>query len=290
LKQLIVTADDFGLSIPVNEAVEDAHRRGILTAASLMVGAPAFEDAVRRARQMPDLGVGLHLVLLDGKPVLPPDSIPDLVDTDGNMPTRPHETGAAIFLRPTVRRQVEAEMRAQFEAFRRTGLPLDHVNGHHHYHVHPNVVTLLIALGKEFGVRAVRVPYEPLWRSWRANGDGWWRRFGNTAIHLMTTTPMRHRLSSAGIASNDVIFGLNDSGAMTRDRVLRFIEQLPDGTSELYCHPATRRWPGPYVLPSSYRCVEEYEALVDPDVVAAVRSRGIALIPFAALARQQRAA
>jgi hopanoid biosynthesis associated protein HpnK len=290
VKRLIVTADDFGLSVPVNEAVEDGHRRGILTAASLMVGAPGFEDAVRRARQMPTLGVGLHLVLLDGKPVLPPEAIPDLVDSAGDMTTRPHETGAAIFLRRSVRRQVEAEMRAQFEAFRRTGLPLDHVNGHHHYHVHPNIVTLLIEIGREYGVRAVRVPYEPLWRSWRAIGDGWWRRLGTTAIHFMTTTPMRHRLTSAGIASNDAIFGLNDSGAMTRDRVLRFIDQLPEGTSELYCHPATRRWPGPYVLPEGYRCIEEYEALVDPEVVAAVRGRGIELIPFAALSAQRRAA
>ena len=290
MKRLIVTADDFGLSVPVNEAVEEAHRRGILTAASLMVGAPAFEDALRRARAMPNLGVGLHLVLLDGPPVLPPDTIPDLVDPDGNMSSRPHRTGAAIFLRPSVRRQVDAEMRAQFEAFRRTGLPLDHVNGHHHYHVHPNVVTLLIALAREFDARAVRVPSEPLWRSWRAIGTGWWHRFGTTMIHFMTTTPMRYRLSAAGIASNDIVFGLHDSGAMTRDRVLKFIDHLPVGTSELYSHPATRRWDGPFAPLPSYRCVEEYEALVDAEVVAAVRSRDIALIPFAALTAAKRAA
>jgi hopanoid biosynthesis associated protein HpnK len=283
LKRLIVTADDFGLSLAVNEAVEDAHRRGILTAASLMVGAPAFEDAVQRARRLPNLGVGLHLVLLDGRPVLPPDAIPALVDDQGNLPTRPYRTGAAIFLRRSVRRQAEAEMRAQFETFRRTGLALDHVNGHHHYHIHPTLVTLLLALGREYGVRAVRVPYEPLWRSWRANGTGWWRRLGNTAVHFLITTPMRYRLTAAGIASNDVVFGLHDSGAMTRDRVLRFIDHLPDGTSELYGHPAIRPWHGPFAPPPSYRSVEEYEALVDPDVIAAVRSRDIALIPFAAL-------
>jgi hopanoid biosynthesis associated protein HpnK len=239
---------------------------------------------------MPRLGIGLHLTLLDGRPVLPPDAIPDLVDAQGNMPTRPHRTGAAIFLRPSVRRQVEAEMRAQFEAFRRTGLPLDHVNGHHHYHVHPNIVTLLIALGREYGVHAVRVPYEPLWRSWRAIGTGWWRRLGNTMVHFMTTTPMRYRLSSAGIASNDVVFGLHDSGAMTRDRVLRFINHLPEGASEIYGHPAIRPWSGPFAPPANYRAVEEYEALVDPEVVSAVRRRNIELIPFAALRRAKHGA
>ena len=96
MTRLVVTADDFGLSVPVNEAVEEAATRGILTAASLMVGAPAARDAVERARRLPRLGVGLHLALIDASPVLPPSQIPALVGPDGRLSRAPFRTGAKI--------------------------------------------------------------------------------------------------------------------------------------------------------------------------------------------------
>jgi hopanoid biosynthesis associated protein HpnK len=284
VKRLVVTADDFGLAVPVNEAVEDAHRRGILTAASLMVTAPAFEDAVERARRLPTLGVGLHLTLVDGVPALPPGEVPDLVGADGLFTSDSVGKGAAIYLKADVRRQMLAEVRAQFERFRRTGLPLDHVNGHHHYHLHPSIVGAIVSLAGEFGVRAVRLPNEPLWRSWRAMGEGFGRRFAAKAVHVGPVTAMRRKLRAAGLISNDIMLGLADSGRMTRARMLGYIAALPEGDSELYCHPATRRWPGPFAPRADYLCVEEYQALVDPDVVAAVRASGAALVPFAALA------
>ena len=137
MKRLIVTADDFGLAPAVNEAVEQGHRRGILSAASLMVAAPAAADAVARAKRLPKLGVGLHLVLVDGRPVLPPAEIPDLVGPDGRFLADPFRAGVKIFRNPAARRQMEREMRAQLEAFHATGLALDHVNAHHHFHTHP---------------------------------------------------------------------------------------------------------------------------------------------------------
>lgn len=285
MKRLVVTADDFGLAVPVDEAVEEAHRRGILTAASLMVTAPAFEDAVKRARRMPSLGVGLHLVLVDGLPALPAAEIPDLVDGDGRFSSDALRKGAAIYLRPAVRRQMEAELRAQFERFHGTGLALDHVNGHHHYHLHPSVVRTIVAVAGQYGVRAVRVPDEPLWRSWRAMGEGLGRRAVTKAVHVGPVLAMRRRLRAAGLAANDTIFGLADSGRMNRDRMLRYIGALPDGDAELYCHPATRRWTGDFPPDRDYRCVEEFEALVDPQVSEAVRRARVALVPFAALAR-----
>ena len=158
MKRLIVTGDDFGLALPVNEAIEVAHRDGILTAASLMVSGQAAADAVERARRLPTLRVGLHVVLVQGRPVLPPEKVPDLVGESGEFGARLVRAGFRFFFLPAVRRQLEAEIRAQFAAFRETGLALDHANGHSHMQLHPTVMALIIRVGREFGLRAVRVP------------------------------------------------------------------------------------------------------------------------------------
>src|SRR4029077_12516310 len=116
-KQLIVCADDFGRDIAINEAVEQAHRHGILTAASLMVGVPAVADAVARARRLPSLGVGLHLVLADGAPVLPASEVPALVGGDGRFDSNMVRAGFRFYFSLAARRQLAAEIHAQFTAF-----------------------------------------------------------------------------------------------------------------------------------------------------------------------------
>src|SRR5690348_18493966 len=126
-----------------------------------MVGAPAARDAVARARRLPRLKVGLHLALVDGRPTLPPDAVPDLVDPSGAFDDNMLRAGLRFFFSRRARRQLAAEIRAQFTAFRATGLMLDHVNAHKHLHIHPTVAALVIAIGREFGMRAVRVPAEP---------------------------------------------------------------------------------------------------------------------------------
>ena len=142
----------------MNAGVELAHTDGILTAASLMVAGPAAEDAVARARRLPSLRVGLHLVLVDGMPVLPPERIPDLVDGDGRLRNDLARAGLEIFLRPRARAQVAAEIEAQFAAYRATGLPLDHVNAHHHFHLHPTVCSQMLRIGRRYGMSAARAP------------------------------------------------------------------------------------------------------------------------------------
>ena len=279
-KRLIVTADDFGLTVPVNEAIEAGHRRGILTAASLMVAGEAAADAVTRARALPRLGVGLHLVLVDGAPVLPPEEIPDLVGRDGRLRANVVAQGTRIFCSPAARRQAAAEIRAQLEAFRRTGLALDHVNAHHHFHLHPTVQRILIALAPEFAIRAIRVPYEPPFASWRrgTRGAAWL----DACLTARRARRLKRRLSAAGIASNDCVFGMAHTGAMESAIVQRYLAALPDGVSEIYFHPALER---PAVWPERYRSRGEFEALVDPANAALIAKRGIAAINFAALDR-----
>ena len=126
-----------------------------------MVTGEAAADAVARAKRMPKLGVGLHLVLVDGVPVLPPEQIPDLVGSDGRFSANVFTQGVRIFCLPAARRQLAAEIRAQLAAFRATGLTLDHVNAHHHFHLHPTIQQTLLSLADEFGIRAVRLPLEP---------------------------------------------------------------------------------------------------------------------------------
>ena len=275
MKQLIVTADDFGAALAVNEAVERAHTEGVLSAASLMVGAPATEDAVARARRLPQLRIGLHLVLVEGRSLLGPERLPDLVGLDGYFRTDMARMGADIFFKPQVRRQLADEITAQFEAYAATELPLDHVNTHKHYQLHPTIAGAVIRIGRQHSLKATRAPAEP--RAVLARADP-----ASKAPPAYVTAPWaefaKRRFRRAGLATADHVFGLNWSGAMTRDRVLGLIRNLPPGLTELYTHPATANaYEG---SAPGYRYVDEFEALIDPEVVAEVRRAGIALGGF----------
>lgn len=220
-QRLIFTADDYGRSLGVNRAVERACREGVLTTASLMVGAPGATDAVERARRLPALRVGLHLVLTDGAPVLAPGSIPGLVDEAGRF-RGPMWWQAIRFVRSAaLRRELEAEIRAQFERFAATGLPLDHVNAHKHFHLHPLLLGLILRIGRRYGLRAVRVPYD---------------RQGPPPL-LPWLALLRFRLRLAGVARNEAVAGLADTGEMTEPAVLRALASLRPGATEFYFHP-----------------------------------------------------
>jgi hopanoid biosynthesis associated protein HpnK len=282
LRRLIVCADDFGLDEAVNAAVETASRDGILTCASLMVGAPAARDAVARAGRLPRLKVGLHIVLVDGRPVLPTREVPDLVDASGAFDDNMLRAGLRFFFSQRARRQLAAEIRAQFMAFRATGLALDHVNAHKHMHVHPTVAALIIAIGREFGMRAVRVPAEP-WIALRRAAAAEGARV-LPPLYAPWIALLRRRLRRAGLAVNDHLLGLAWSGAMTESRVLRLLAALPAGASELYCHPAVEQTPALARTMPSYRPAEELAALLSPAVRGLVDERRIELVSYADLA------
>lgn len=228
MKRLVVTADDFGASPEVNEAVEHAHRDGILTAASLMVTGDAAADAVSRAKAMPTLGVGLHLVLVEGRPALPPEQLPALVGRDGRFRTDMVRAAVRIFADPRARSQLTAEVDAQFAAFAATGLPLDHVNAHKHFHLHPTIASAVLRIGPRYGMRAVRAPYE----------------IGTRGIEARWAWLLQRRLRAAGMLVPDQVIGLAWTGHFTTERMRTALEALPNGLTEIYTHPATGPYPG----------------------------------------------
>lgn len=275
MKTLVVTADDFGLAVEVNDAIEAAHTRGILTAASLMVGSPAAADAVARARRLPSLKVGLHLVLIEAEPVLPASQVPGLVGADGKFRSDMAAYGPALFFSPALRRQLAAEIEAQFEAFALTGLPLDHVNAHKHFHMHPAIARQIVRLGKRYGAHSVRTPVEPLAVLQRIEpvSPGLEARIAAPFARLLDA-----RMRRAGFATPRQVFGLAWTGAMTTSRLAGLLEHLPDGLTEIYTHPATSdTFPG---SAPGYRYRDELAALTAPEVIAAARASGARLCGF----------
>jgi chitin disaccharide deacetylase len=265
LNALIITADDFGLARQVNEAVEFGHTKGILSAAGLMVSAPFAQDAVERALKLPSLGVGLHLALSDAAPTLPASKIPRLVDNRGRLRSDLAQLAVEIAVSKAARMEMRAEIEAQFIAFQSTGLTLDHVSVHQHFHLHPIIAAMVIDVGARFGASAVRVPREParLLRFGRIRG----KFVESLCSQLLAAQARRHDL-----ASPEAVFGLRWSGAVTRDRLRFLLEKLPSGVWEIYMHPATSDvFPG-HTL--GYRHVDELAALLDASNAEALRSSG----------------
>jgi chitin disaccharide deacetylase len=245
-----------------------------------MVAAPAAADAVARARRLPRLRIGLHLVLVDGRPVLPPSELRGLVGHDGAFDRNMARAGARFFFLPGARQQLAREIRAQFEAFRATGLSLDHVDGHKHIQLHPTVARLLVEIGRDYGMAAMRVPAEPA-EPLRA-------AFPNETYRMPFYRPwaeqLRRRLACDGIAAADNVFGIAWSGRMSEERILRLLPHLPGGTSEIYCHPAARRTPALAAAMPGYRQSDELAALLSPALTRRVEELGIRLIGYPELA------
>lgn len=284
MKLLIVTADDFGAAPEVNDAVETAHRRGILTAASLMVSAPAAADAIARARRLPSLRVGLHLVLLEGRPLSPPAAVPRLVSGAGTFPANPAALGTLLACSREARRELGAEITAQFAAFCDSGLTLDHCNAHKHFHLHPVVGSLIATIGPRFGLRAVRLPLEPMTVLRRVERHG---VSASAALVQPFAMALRRRLAGAGLFTTERTFGLRWSGQLRRERLAGLIHHLPPGTSEIYLHPATAAYAG---SARGYCYREELEALTAPEVIAACRDSRLRLGGFADLVPAEAAA
>ncbi len=256
MREVVFSADDFGLTESVNEAVERANREGCLTQASLMVASPAAEDAVRRAKALPGLKVGLHLVLVDGDSVLGHARLPNITGRDGKFSTNQAALGVRYFFSPAARRELRAEIEAQFAAFAATGLELHHADAHKHFLLHPTIARMMIAVGRKYGLKRLRVPAEPP-EVMAACGEK--ISLADRALFLWTRLL---RWQARELEVPDQVFGIKWSGHMTRERIERLLPHLPDGRTEIYTHPATRRDETLVKLMPGYEHVAEFATLL----------------------------
>jgi hopanoid biosynthesis associated protein HpnK len=279
-RRLIVSADDFGMSAGANAGIIRAHRNGILGDASLMVNGQAFADAVELARDHPRLSIGLHLMLVQGRAAAPAADIPLLAGPDGLFGNLPVVAGMRYFFTPGVRAQLRREIVAQLDKFRATGLPLSHVDGHLTIHMHPVVLDILLDVRARYGIRAVRLPREPLAPALRYDGRHLPRKLFEALAFESLSRWALPRLRRAGVHHPDRMFGLHQTGHVSDDYLLSVLADLPPGVSEIYCHPAVvdeeaRRW-----RPADYQSEREVEALTSPRVRAAIEQGGIELITY----------
>jgi hopanoid biosynthesis associated protein HpnK len=261
MKRLIFTADDLGLAPETNEAIERAHREGVLTAASLMVGEAGFEEGVRVARANPGLAVGLHLTLTDGVPVLPAAQIPGLTQKNGRFRDDMAALGLLLALSPVARAELAAEVAAQVGRFMATGLGCDHVNAHKHYHLHPLIAAALMQAAAGAGVRCIRLPWEP--QALVRAVDPASPRTAEWALGPWCRT-LRRRALNWNLMAPDRVVGLAWSGHFGTARLRGVLPRLPDGVTELYFHPAVAGgFPG---SAAGYDYTGELAALCDPAV------------------------
>ncbi len=268
LVRLIVNADDFGRSGSHNAAIVEAHQRGVLTTASLMVNEPGAEEAVALARQNPKLGVGLHLTLLCGHCSLGPQEIPSLVGPKGAFSDSPVKVGVSYFFRRSLREELRAEIRAQLRRFASFELPLDHINGHLNIHLHPTILRLLMEETDRISTRSIRLTRDWFWENVRIAGGAWGYRCSHALIFLGLTLWARPRLRRAGWRHTEAVFGLLQNGRVDERYLLSLLRGLPAGNYELYSHP------------SLVEAKAEFEALVSPRVGQLVKERKIQLIRY----------
>lgn len=280
LRLIIFTADDFGLSPALNAAVALAHRQGVLTSASLMPGAPAAGHALALARELPELCLGVHLTLIQGRAVLPPRLIPDLVDQGGHFPVNPVATGWRYFFRPRLLPQIRAELAAQIEAVLRAGLTVWFLNGHLNLHLHPRLLPLVIGLAREYGIPALRLAREEVLTTLALAPDGPLPKLAQGLIFRWLSRRAARLLLAAGLKCNDHLFGLTNDGRMTEEHLLALLPRLKPGVTEIYGHPALYEEAELTRLTPTYRRREELAALLSPRVREAVKIHGVKLTDF----------
>jgi hopanoid biosynthesis associated protein HpnK len=279
-RYLIVTSDDFGLSPQVNSGIVQAHQHGILTDASLMVTGSAWREAVELARANPQLSVGLHITLVQGKSVLPPHLLSSITDFGGNFPNDPTLAGLRYFFSRRAREQVYEECRAQIERFLTTGLALTHLDGHLNIHMHPVVCDALIALMQEYYIPAMRVTHEDLSVSLAFDARQRLRKQREAFIFSRLAQRAKQKLSAAQIAFPDALFGLHQSGQVDEPYLLHLLPKLRPGVTELYCHPALLPCPEVKRWTPTYRRADDLAALTSKRVRTAVDTLGIAVVSY----------
>jgi hopanoid biosynthesis associated protein HpnK len=286
MKQLILNADDFGLTRGVNEGIVRAHRQGILTSATLMANSPAFDDAVAQAKAAPTLGVGCHLVLVGGTAVSPPAEIPSLVEADGKFPATLPQLVAKVSSGAVRSRDIEMELRAQIEKVRRAGIEPTHLDTHKHTHAHPKVMNALGRVAREMGIRRVRKPAEDLAASWETQSgtDRSWSQLVSAAAVRAASPWFQSLARKYGLRSPDHFLGLAMTGRISASVLRQLIDTLPEGTTEIMLHPGVC---DDDLARTGSRLQEqrqlELDALLAPEVRRAVVRNGVRLTTYGGL-------
>ena len=279
IKQLIITGDDFGYSRTVNEAIIRAHREGFLTSASLMPCGFDFDYAVKLAKETPSLSVGAHLCLLQGRAVLPHAKIPALTDADGNFHNNPLVAGVRFSLVPGIRRQIERELRAQMAKFLATGLRPTHINTHMHLHAHPMVFPIVAQLGREHGVRFLRVPRQDF-NSLLIDRRFLVRKLARGLFLWVLNIGLQAKIERANLRHPDALYGLLQSGHLDERYLMRLLQRLDEGVTEIYFHPGADDDPILQRWQPDYDHAAETAALLSPRVKKLLHELGIQLIGF----------
>jgi len=276
---VIFNADDFGDCREINEAIIRAHREGVLTSASLMVGGKAFEEAVRLAQENPSLAVGLHVTMAEGWPTLPPRELAGLTDSEGKLRSGP-AVGLLILFRQDARRALFREIEEQFQRFLATGLPLSHVDGHLHFHIHPLIFPKFLRLAEEAGASGIRIPRD----DWRLSLKFPPRRFFLSTLWALIYAPLTSwaiKLAKrSGLIVTDKVYGLFKTGSMTEEYVEAVLKNLRGGSAELYFHPTSGKTLSP-LGPNP----GDLATLLSPRIRQVIEERGIRLTTYPSLRR-----
>ena len=279
-KAVIVTADDFGLSREVNAGVLRAHREGILTGASLMVGGAARDQAARFARENPGLDVGLHLVVCRGHAVSAAAVSDGLADQAREFAQKPTMAGLRYFFIRRLRNALRDEIRAQIELHLDLVGTLKHLDGHLNFHVHPIIADLTVELAREYQIPCVRVPREPVLTTLALARDHAGRKLIEAVIFRSLARRTRRLLVARGIRTTDWLFGLHQSGHLCEDYVAGVLRRLRSGSTEIYFHPAISAGGAP----PAEEAQSEVAVLTAPRIRAALTASGARLTNFAELA------
>ncbi len=284
MKRLIVNADDFGLTEGVNRAIIECHTRGIVSSTTLMANMPAFADAVRLAKTHPSLGVGLHFNITQGPPVADPARIPSLLDAEGNFPGTSTELAIRLLTGRFREEEVILELRAQIERALDAGLRLTHVDTHKHAHALPSICRAIARTIGEYGIQAMRLPRERDRFGWIGHsGKARKQALAAKALSYLCI-PGARALRESGIRTTEHFFGITQTGFWTRDWLLALPDHLPEGASELMCHPgyddAALGAIGTRLRTSR---VDEMNLLTDPAIGDRLTARHVRLITYAQL-------
>ena len=286
MRNLIVNADDLGWTQGVNRGIAEAHRNGIVTSTSLLANGCAFEEGVQSALQSPRLGVGVHLNLSDGKPLAPARQVKSLLDENGNFSGGPETLLFRLTAKSLDAREVELEWNAQIEKVRAAGIRPTHLDGHKHVQMLPGLFAVALRLAKKHGIEAVRVSHEAssLRAALNSGGQlaGLILKQGVQARGLkLLARDARKMAERAGVAAADYFCGIAQTGVLTKKGIQQMLASLPEGTTELMCHPG---YADAELEKSATRLQKsrqtELEILTDKEIRKSIAALGIRLINY----------